>query len=161
MTQGRPLRHGRHVHHAERDADSGANNQRNENPLVGRHFGVEQRNHDGQCRTDFSGQNAPMCRNRRTQEFERKNEENGSDEVCKIEILLKRIGGHDFFDLPDLNMRSMRSVITNPPTMLLNEAATAIAPRTVVSVVSWRPAMMIAATTTMASRAFVRDMSGV
>ncbi len=40
--------------------------------------------------------------------------------------LLNVGGGHDFFVLPDLNMRSMRSVIRNPPTMLLNEAATAI-----------------------------------
>ncbi len=60
-----------------------------------------------------------------------------------------------------LNMRSMRSVMKNPPTMLLNEAATAIAPRIVESFVSCRPAMMIAATTTIASSAFVNDISGV
>ena len=43
-----------------------------------------------------------------------------------------------------LNMRSMRSVMKNPPTMLLKEAATAITPRMVESRVSCRPAMMIA-----------------
>ena len=45
--------------------------------------------------------------------------------------------------------------------MLLNDAATAIAPSTVVSCVSWRPAMMMAATTTIASRALVSDIRGV
>ncbi len=87
---------------------------------------------DGQGRADLSRQNAPARGRRRTQELERKNEENNRDNVGEIEILLKRERGHDCFDLPDLNMRSMRSVIRNPPTMLLNEAATAIAPRIVV-----------------------------
>ena len=36
-------------------------------------------------------------------------------------------------------MRSMRSVMKKPPTMLLNEAATAIRPSTAESVVSCRP----------------------
>ena len=35
---------------------------------------------------------------------------------------------HDFSGFPVLNMRSMRSVIRKPPTMLLNEAATAMVP---------------------------------
>ncbi len=48
-----------------------------------------------------------------------------------------------------------------PPTILLNEAATAIAPSTVERVLLCRPQMMIAATTTMASSALVSDISGV
>src|SRR5580704_6199217 len=69
---------------------------------------------------------------------------------------------HDFFAaLPVLNMLSIRSVMTKPPTMLLKEAATATKPSMVASFVSCRPAMMMAATTTMASSAFVNDISGV
>ena len=58
-------------------------------------------------------------------------------------------------------MRSMRSVMKNPPTILLNEAAMAIRPRMVESLVSCRPAIIIAAITTMASSALVSDISGV
>ena len=103
-------------------------------PLVVGHLGVEKRNHDRQGGADFSRQNAPARGHRRAQELERKNEENDRDNVGEIEILLQRELVHDFFDLRDLNMRSMRSVIRNPPTMLLNDAATAMAPSTVVSV---------------------------
>ena len=51
------------------------------------------------------------------------------------ELLLEDVV-HGFLDLLSLNMRNMRSVIRNPPTMLLKAAATATAPRTVESVLS-------------------------
>ena len=143
VAHGGSLRHGRHVYQAQRDADSGADDQADDDPLVLDQFRVEERGDDGQRSADLSRQNAPARAGRRTQQLERKNEENDRDNVGEIEILLKRERGHDFFDL-DLNMRSMRSVIRNPPTMLLNDAATAIAPSTVVSRVSCRPAMMMA-----------------
>src|SRR5580692_553553 len=161
MTQGGSLRHGRHVHHAEGDADSGSNDQRNQDPLVRHHFRVKERGANSQGSTDLASQNPSACSRRRAQEPEGENEENNRGNVGEIKILLKCERGHACFDLPDLNMRSMRSVIRNPPTILLNDAATAIAPNTSVSRVSCRPAMMMAATTTIASRAFVSDISGV
>ena len=161
VAQGGSLRHRRHMHQTQRDADRRADDQRDEDPLVVDHLGVEKRNDDRQGRADFSRQNAPARGHRRTQELERKDEENDRDNVGEIEILLQRELVHDCFDPRDLNMRSMRSVIRNPPTMLLNDAATAIAPSIVVSGVSCRPAMMMAATTTIASSALVSDIRGV
>src|SRR5579862_4856859 len=161
VAQGGPLRNSRHVHQAQRNANSGADNQRDENPLVGHNLGVEERDDDGQRSADLAGQNAPARGRGRTQELERKNEEYNRDNVCKIKILLQFRWVHCCFDLGDLNIRSMRSVIRKPPTILLNDAATAIAPSAVVRRVSCRPAMMMAATTTIASRALVSDISGV
>ena len=107
--------------------------RRDEDPFVLRYLGVEKCDDDRQRSADLAGQNAPARARRRTQELERKNEQNDRYDVGEIEVLLQPQFGHDFFGPRDLNMRSMRSVIRNPPTMLLNEAATAIAPKTVVS----------------------------
>src|ERR1700691_5246705 len=99
---------------------------------------------------------------RRAEPFDRQNKKHGGDDVRAIEKLLGGDLAHGFLGcLPVLNMRSMRSVMKKPPTILLNEAATAMSPRMVESRVSWRPAMMMAAITTIASSALVRDISGV
>ena len=50
-----------------------------------------------------------------------------------------RCGTHDFFGVPALNTRSMRSVMRKPPTMLLKDAATAMAPSAVESAVRCQP----------------------
>src|SRR5579872_4887746 len=161
MAQCGSLRNRCHLHQAKRNANSGADDQRDDDPLVLHQFGIEECGADCEHCADLSGENAPARACGGTQEPEGKNEENDRENVGEIQILLKIQRVHDCFDLPDLNMRSMRSVIRNPPTILLNDAATAIAPRIVVSRVSCRPAMMIAATTTIASSALVSDMRGV
>ena len=74
-----------------------------------------------------------FAEHRRTQPFERQDETHDGDNVGRIDQLLKCECAHGFLVLPVLNMRSMRSVMKNPPTMLLKEAATATAPRTVES----------------------------
>ena len=56
---------------------------------------------------------------------------------------------------------NMRSVIKNPPTMLLVAATIAIVPRIVEKLLLCSPARMIAPTTAMASSALVNDISGV
>src|SRR5262250_1887349 len=58
-------------------------------------------------------------------------------------------------------MRSMRSVIRKPPTMLLVAATMAIVPRIAARLVLCSPARMMAPTTAIASRALVRDINGV
>src|SRR5579859_4946308 len=61
----------------------------------------------------------------------------------------------------DLNMRNMRSVIRKPPTMLEVAATIAMVPRMAARLDLCSPARMMAPTTAMASRALVRDISGV
>ena len=55
----------------------------------------------------------------------------------------------------------MRSVIRNPLTMLVIDAATAIAPRIVVRSDSRSPAIRMDPTTAIAEMALVSDISGV
>ena len=162
MAQRGPLRHGRHLHHAEGDADGGADDQRDDDPFVLDDLRIEERGADGERRGNFAGQDAAPRGGRRAEPLDRQNEEDGGDDVGEVdESAGCRPGLMIFSGLPVLNMRSMRSVMKKPPTMLLNEAATAMSPRMVESVVSCRPAMMMAATTTMASSALVSDISGV
>ena len=69
---------------------------------------------------------------------------------------------HGRFSSPGrLNIFSMRSVMRKPLTMLVMEAASAIAPRSVITGGwSW-PVITIEATTAIAEIALVSDMSGV
>src|SRR6185437_2639192 len=161
VAKGGSLRHGRHADQAERDADGGADDQRDGDPLVLDKSGIEECRGDGKCGANFAGNHSMTCGSRRAEPLQRENEEDGCGDVREIDELTNGDRSHDFLAFPLLNMRNMRSVIRKPPTMLLNEAATAMVPSMVVSAVSCRPAMMMAATTTMASRAFVSDISGV
>src|SRR5439155_1788114 len=130
-------------------------------PFVVRDLRIEKRGQHRHAGSDFPDQNAAHGGHRRTEPFERQDEPDDRGDIRKINQLLRGERGHDFFALPARNMCSIRSVIRKPPTMLLKDAATAINPSKVESFVSCRPAMMIAATTTMASRALVKDISGV
>src|SRR5579883_288427 len=161
VTQSSPLRDRRDLHHAKRDADSRADNESDDDPLVSDQLRVVKRCYDRQSSRNLAGQHASPRAHRGAQPLERQDEQDYRNDVSKIEILLNGPCVHDFLALPDLNIRIMRSVMKNPPTILLKEAATAIAPSVVLSGVSWRPVMMIAATTTMASRALVSDIRGV
>jgi hypothetical protein len=60
-----------------------------------------------------------------------------------------------------LNIFSMRSVIRNPPTTLVEEQATAMRPSAVLSGVYWAPAITSDPTSAMPEMAFVTDISGV
>src|SRR6202023_4411272 len=91
--------------------------------------------------------------------LQRQNEENGGDEVGDLDEGFR--GHHDFFGPLALNMRSMRSVMRKPPTMLLVAATMAMVPRIAARLVLCSPARMMAPTTAMASRALVSDISGV
>src|SRR5215467_2126661 len=161
MAQGSSLRHGSHLHHAEGDAYGRADDQADDNPLVLDQLRVIEGCGDRQGSANFSSEHAPARHCRRTQPLQRQHEQHNGGDVCEIQVFLqcKRVG--HFLGLPVLNMRTMRSVMKNPPTILLKEAATAIAPNAVVKGVVCRPAMMIAATTTMASSALVSDIRGV
>src|ERR1700751_1220136 len=161
VTQGCPLRDRRNLHHAKWNADWRADNQRDDNPLVSDQFRVVERRYNRQSSRDLAGQDASARTHRRAQPLERQNKQHNRGDVSEAEILLNGRDVHDFLAAPDLNMRIMRSVMKNPPTILLKEAATAIAPSVTVSGVSCLPVMMIAATTTMASRALVSDINGV
>ena len=161
VAQGSPLGHGGHADHAEWNAHARPYRQRYYDPFVLDDFVVAECGDHRQDCPNFARKHAAPRAGRRTQPLERQNEQGHGDNVDKVDELLRSEGIHGFLVLLSLNMRSMRSVMRKPPTMLLNEAATATAPRTVESVLSCRPAMMMAATTTIASSALVRDISGV
>jgi len=60
-----------------------------------------------------------------------------------------------------LNIRSIRSVITNPPTTLVVEQTTAMKPRIVLNVLYFAPAVTIDPTNEMPEIALVADINGV
>ena len=66
-----------------------------------------------------------------------------------------------FAPAPDLNILSMRSVIRNPPTMLLVAQTTAMNPSIVATRLCAAPAAMSEPTSEMPEIAFVAAMSGV
>src|SRR5256885_8900777 len=85
-----------------------------------------------------------------------------SDEVCDLDQqIAAENSAHAFFAPLGLNIFSMRSVMRNPPTMLLVAETIAIVPKTAANVFLCSPARMMAPTTAMASSALVRDISGV
>src|SRR5229473_7562975 len=124
-------------------------------------LGIEERGYDSQAGSNLANENAAHGGGGGIQPFERENKPHDRDDVGDINELLRRHRIHCFFAFPVLNICSMRSVMMKPPTMLLKEAATAINPSVVERRVSCRPAIMMAATTTIASSALVRDISGV
>ena len=61
VAQRGPLRHRRHLHHAEGNADRRADDQRDDDPLVLRQFGIGERGADGERRGDLADQHAAAC----------------------------------------------------------------------------------------------------
>src|SRR5215472_254293 len=102
-------------------------------------------------------------RGRRTHPLERQNEERARDQVNDFdEVLAACQFVHDFVaGRLLLNIFSMRSVMRNPPTMLLVAAMTAMVPSTAERVLLCSPTSTIAPTTAIASSALVSDISGV
>ncbi len=64
VAQRGSLRHGGHLHHAEGNADGGADDQRNDDPLVLRQLGIEERGDDREGRGNFADQHAAAGRGR-------------------------------------------------------------------------------------------------
>src|SRR5262249_55245237 len=125
---------------------------------------------DGQHHADFARQNSAPRRRRRIHPLERENKERAGDQIDQSdEALAARELCHDLAVVPanlglgrlDLMIFSMRSVMRNPPTMLLVAAITARIPRMNDSLLSCLPTSTIAPTTAMASRALVMDINGV
>src|SRR5216684_814840 len=154
-----PLRHGGHLHFAERHADDAAEHQTDGHQLVVDDAFVEQRAADGQGHAYFTGPHAVARGGGRAQPLQRQNKKYGGDEVGDLNEGFR--GHYGLFGPLDLNMRSMRSVIRKPPTMLLVAATMAMVPRIAASWLLCSPARMMAPTTAMASSALVRDISGV
>src|SRR5260370_24745055 len=113
----------------------------------------------------LGGKNSASRRRRRTQPLEREDEEGGSNQINDLDddVRSEQVA-HGFFGPLALNIFSIRSVIRNPPTMLLVAATIAIVPRIFASMAlcAWySPAIIMAPTTAMASSAFVNDIRGV
>src|SRR5579872_478731 len=89
VAQRGPLGDSRHVYQAERNANSRPDDERDENPLVFRHLGIQKRGGDGEGGADFSSQNAPARSRGRTQKLERKNKKYDCGDISEIEVLLE------------------------------------------------------------------------
>src|ERR1700686_3842524 len=163
MAERGSLRHCGHVHHAQRDSDSGAEHECDDNPFVIDDAVMEQGTGDGEDHADLASSHAALGRGWRAHPFQRQNKENAGDEVDDLDDLLiaREIGGHGFVGRLDLNIFSMRSVIRNPPTTLLVAAITASTPKTNDSVLLCSPTSTLAPTTAMASRALGSAINGV
>src|ERR1700753_3435633 len=94
---------------------------------------------DGQQHAYFASPHAATRRGRRTHPLQRQNEQRRGDEVGHFDELRGRALHHDFLGPLALNIFSMRSVMRNPPTMLLVAATMAMVPRTVEKVVLCSP----------------------
>src|SRR4030095_2425463 len=105
---------------------------------------------------------ATPCSCRRTQPFQRQDEQRRRDHVSDFDDDIGRGHRvHAFLAPLDLNIFSMRSVMMNPPTILLVADTMATVPKIVANVDLCSPARIIAPTTAIASKALVRDISGV
>src|SRR5262249_16082534 len=157
-----PLRDRRHRHVAERNSDDGAKYQRDREPLVIDNAVVQKRSGNGQRHAGFAGKHAAPRGGGRAQPFERENKKRGSNQIRDFnQSVYAHEVRHDFLGPLDLNIRSIRSVMMNPPTTLLVAATMAIVPRIAARLLLCSPARMIAPTTAMASSALVSDISGV
>src|SRR5581483_1611771 len=116
------------------------------------------RSADCQQHAKLASLNATPRRCRRTHPVKRKDKKCAGDQ---IDDLNDGLIGHDLGGRAVLNILSIRSVIRNPPTTLLVAAMTAIVPRIVDNLLLCSPTMTNAPTTAIASRALVRDISGV
>src|SRR5437870_5504050 len=162
MAERGSLRHRGHLDTAERDADACSQHQGDDDPFVIDNSVVQQRARNGQHHTDLAGPDSAPGSARRTHPFRRQYEERAGDQINDFnDVLISGEIGHGLVGRLVLNIFSMRSVIRNPPTTLLVAATTAITPSTAEKVLLCSPTSTMAPSTTMASSAFVRDISGV
>src|SRR5262249_44845110 len=149
-----PLRDGRQRHPRERNPDREADDDRHANPLVVHDLRRHQRADDRRRHAGDAGRDAAPRGARMVQPPQRQDEEDRRSEITELDQVL----AHLFFSR---NILSIRSVMRNPLTMLVIDAATAIVPRTVATSDTRSPAIRIDPTIAMAEIAFVSDMRGV
>src|SRR5215467_5056286 len=135
MAERGPLRDGRHLHFAERHTDDGADYQPDGDETIVHDAPVQQGAANGKKHTDLARPDPAAGRGRRTHPLQRKDEEDGCDEIddldSKTSAKRHNLG---FGARPTLNIFSMRSVIMKPPTTLLVAAMIAIVPSAVARV---------------------------
>src|SRR5262245_9261964 len=159
VADGGPLGHVGHGHeYREGQTHGRSHHEADEDPLVGDDVVVHQRPDNRQGHADLAQQHAPAGGDGMAQPLEREDEGDGRREIRRLD----EVGLHAYFSgCRRLNILSIRSVITNPPTTLAIEQATAMVPRIVERALFSAPAMMIEPTKEMAEMALVSDMSGV
>src|SRR5579863_5166401 len=138
MAKRCPLRDSGHLDEAEGDADGGADAEGDKDPgvvdadVLELAFNPELQDGaaDGQHHADFAGEDAAAGGGRRVHPLQRQYEQAAGDQINDSDKrLAAKERGHDFVGRLDLNIFSMRSVMRNPPTMLLVAAMTASIPR--------------------------------
>src|ERR1700681_1368779 len=123
---------------------------------------MQERSGDSQEHAQFAGPHAATGGGGRTHPLQRQNKKRGGNQVSDFDDLCGgKLGHHDFFGPLTLNILSMRSVMRNPPTMLLVAEQMGMVPRKVKKLFLFPPAKIIAPTTAMASSALVSDINGV
>ena len=88
MAERGPLRDGRHVHHAERDADAAAEDEGDDDPLPVHDAVVKQSSGDGEDHAKFASPDAVAGGGRGTHPFQGKNKKRAGDEVDKFDEVL-------------------------------------------------------------------------
>src|SRR6185436_1457022 len=176
MRERDPLRHlGHRDQQAHRDADDGADDQPADDPPVVDDVAVHQRAQDAEHHAQHRHLHAPPSRLRVREHPEPDEEEERRDEerypvdddapvgAADDVLFCERSQERDHFCASFfLNILSIRSVMTKPPTTLMVADATAIAPRTGMSSESdFRPAIRSDATSEMPEIAFVNAIRGV
>src|SRR5262249_54055802 len=98
----------------------------------------------------------------RAQPLQRQHKQRGRDQVGNFQYrFARKHRRQDFLGPLALNIFNMRSVMMNPPTMLLVAATMAMVPRIFANSLLPSPARMIAPPTAIESKALVSDISGV
>src|SRR4029453_7400917 len=143
----------------ERDADHGARHERGQDPAVAHDLRVQQRAEHGEPHAGGPGDHAAPRGARVREPLQREDEERGRGEVGELGELLDHRPAAPRSGR--LNMRSMRSVIRKPLTMLVIDAATATVPSSVEKSLFCSPAMISDPTMAIAEMALVSDISGV
>src|SRR5215470_11814833 len=153
VADGGSLGHVSHGHeYREGQTHGRAHHEADEDPLVGDDVVVHKRTNNRQRHADLAHQHALAGGDGMAQPLEREDEGDGRRQIRR----------HAYFSsCRRLNILSIRSVITNPPTTLAMEQATAMVPRIVESSLFAAPAMMMEPTKEMAEMALVSDISGV
>ena len=166
VEQRHHLRHRGHLHRARRvrpDRRRDGHDEDHPDELVRVEAGQEERRHDGDGHAEGADPVA-VARSRRVGEVaQREDEADDRDDVRQRDPVAARHSSGSFFGgSRRLNICSIRSVTTNPPTTLPVPSATATS-ATIRTQPVWSgsEATMIAPTTTMPWIAFEPDMSGV
>src|SRR4030095_17019757 len=152
------LRHRGERHPRQRHADRESHEHGSRDPGPAHDAGRQERAEDRERHRDDTREHALARGLRVVHPVQRKDEQRRSDEVGALD----QPEAHGFLSSPGFpKRRSMRSVIRKPLTMLVIEAASAIAPSSVTSGGwSW-PAITIEPTTAIAEIALVSDIRGV